>query len=75
MFKPWISQLKAFMQIFQGVHLHYRGEKAELYSVQFSYEISRGISIEVDLLVSPYWEHPEDYYHFLREVPHGERIK
>ena len=75
MFKPWISQLKAFMQKFQGVHLHYRGEKAELYSVQFSYEISRGISIEVDLLVSPYWEHPEEYYDFLREVPHGECIK
>ena len=75
MFKPWISQLKAFMQKFQGVYLLNFSKNAELYSVQFSYEISRGISIEVDLLVSPYWEHSEDYYDFLREVPHGQRMK
>jgi hypothetical protein len=73
MFKPWISQLKEFMQDFPGVQLHYHGEKAESYSVQFSYEISRGILIEVDLLVSPYWNRPEDFYKFLREVPHAER--
>ena len=61
MFKPWISQLKAFIQHFPGVQLmNYRGERAELYSVQFSYEISRGILIEVDLLVSPYWNRSEE---------------
>ena len=75
MFKPWISQLKAFIQHFPGVQLHDRGEKAEFYSVQFSYEISRGILIEVDLLVSPYWNRPEDFYKFLREVPDAERMR
>ena len=75
MSKPWISQLKEFMQDFPGVQLHYRGEMAESYSVQFSYEISRGILIEVDLLVSPYWNRPEDFYKFLREVPHAKRMR
>ena len=74
MFKPWISQLKAFIQHFPGVQLNYRGERAEFYSLQFSYKISRGILIEVDLLVSPYWNRPEDFYMHISEESSTFRI-
>lgn len=37
-------------------------------SVQFdcSYE---GVTLSVDLSVSPYWEYPSNFYHFLRGTP------
>ena len=52
MFKPWISQLKALMQDITSVRLHYRGEKADYYSMQFYYEISRGVPALLGPLVS-----------------------
>jgi hypothetical protein len=75
MFRPWIAQLKAFIKQARGVTLYYRGERAENFSVQFSYEMSPGVSIDVDLLVSPYWNYPQNFYEFLRSVPPGDRIK
>ena len=70
MFKPWISQLEEFIQGFEDVAV--RG--ANEFSVSFSYKTSQGL-LDVDLLVSPYWNHPRDFYQFLREVRKQERIK
>ena len=76
MFKQWIIQIKAFIIGFSGVQLKpSRGPYADYYSVQFSYQVSRGVSIEVDLLVSPYWNDQHEFYNFLRQVPQGERIR
>ena len=76
MFAPWISQLKAFIIGFPGVQLKpSHSPYADYYSVQFSYQVSRGVSIDVDLLVSPYWNNQHEFYNFLREVPQGERIR
>ena len=71
MFKKWISQLKEFIQHVRGVKLK-RGN--ECLSVAFSYKVTEDISLEVDLLVSPFWEHPDNFYQFLRTVPERDRI-
>ena len=76
MFKQWIIQLKAFIIGFPGVQLKpSRSPYADYYSVQFSYQVSIGVSIEVDLLVSPYWNDQHEFYNFLRQVPQEERIR
>ena len=36
-------------------------------SVQF--KICDGVTLSVDLLVSPYWNTPRDFYNFLRQIP------
>ena len=71
MFRPWISQLEEFICRVKGVSVQH----ADFFSVNFSYEVSQGLSLEVDLLVSPYWSTPQEFYQFLREVPKQERIK
>ena len=60
------------MRRFEGVSVR----RADNFSVNFSYKVSQGLSIDVDLLVSPYWSTPQDFYQFLREdVQRKERIK
>ena len=69
MFQPWISQLKDFIKQLEGVELKQHHSKcAEYYSVEFTYEVSDDESLEVDLLVSPYWDTPKDFYDFLKTV-------
>ena len=42
-------------------------------SVQFSIT-HEGVSMEVDLLASPYWTDPKEFYDFLRRwIPRGKR--
>ena len=72
MFQPWLSQLKQFIDRIQGFTLKYPRSVDRL-SVQFSYEVSHGLLIDVDLLVSPYWNEPQDFYDFLRQVPRDDR--
>ena len=67
MFGPWID----FIRRVKGFSVQH----ADLFSVSFSYEVSQGLSLEVDLLVSPYWDTPQDFYQFPREIPKQERIK
>ena len=64
MFRPWISQLEDCFC-----------SACRFFSGSFSYEVSQGLSLEVDLLVSPYWDTPQDFYQFPREIPKQERIK
>lgn len=64
-FEPWISKLKSFIQTYPGVTVI---SESDEYSVKlvFDYE---GMSIDVDLLVSPHWESPKIFYHFLQGIP------
>ena len=75
MFQPWISKLKHFIKQLRGVQLQNHGGYAEHYSVQFTYKVSDSVKIEVDLLVSPYWERPQDFYTFLMTIPQENRMK
>ena len=68
-FGPWTSQLKTFIERVRGVTM--RSQSLE-YSVQFAFNY-RGMSIDVDLLVSPYWESPDEFYDFLKDIPHEDR--
>ena len=72
MFKQWISQLKDFIAQLRGVQLQNRGG---YYSVKFTYKVSDHVSLEVDLLVSPHWDTPRDFYEFLKIVREEYRIK
>ena len=68
-FEPWTSQLKSFIERVRGVTMRSRSLE---YSVQFAFNY-RGMSIDVDLLVSPYWESPDEFYDFLKDIPHEDR--
>ena len=74
MFQPWISQLKNFIQHFPDVRMQNRGGRGDWFSVEFSYQVSHGVILEVDLLVSPYWDTPRDFYEFLKTVREEDRI-
>ena len=37
-------------------------------SVQFAISY-KNVSLQVDLLVSPYWSNPGEFYDFLRRIP------
>ena len=68
-FEPWTLQLKSFFNGVRGVTM--RSQSLE-YSVQFAFNY-RGMSIDVDLLVSPYWESPTAFYEFLKSIPNEDR--
>ena len=72
-FEPWICQLKEFLDKVDGVALK---RQSQQFSVQFSFDYNhRGSPIDVDLLISPYWNDPEEFYNFLRRVPKEERMQ
>ena len=68
-FAPWISELKSFIQTHPDVTVT---SESERYSVKFVFHY-QGMEIDVDLLVSPYWESPENFYHFLQQIPKPSR--
>lgn len=41
-------------------------------SVQFEYYYE-GVTLAVDLLVSPFWDSPREFYLFLRRIPREKR--
>ena len=74
MFQPWLSQLKQFIGDIQNQGLILKSPLTkDRFSVQFSYQVSHSLLLEVDLLVSPYWNTPQDFYDFLRHVPRDKR--
>ena len=76
MFEPWLRQLKEFIDEMDGVTLKRQSPNAKQFSVQFFFDVNhRGSPIDVDLLISPYWNNPEEFYNFLKGVPKEERMK
>ena len=76
MFEPWLCQLKEFIAEMDGVTLKKQSSNAKQFTVQFFFDFNhRGSPIEVDLLISPYWNDPEEFYNFLRRVPKEKRKK
>ena len=69
-FHQWIGDLKEFIEREFRITATTPGYNHR--SVQFDcmYE---GVKLSVDLLVSPYWNTPEDFYHFLRHIPKEKR--
>ena len=67
MFKKWLQKLDQFLEL--QLRTSYVKTRMTLRSVQFTFKDK----IEVDLLVSPYFEKPKDFYEFLKSVPHDER--
>ena len=62
LFQPWLRKLHAFLKHKWG----YSFKKMTKRSVQFRYKDK----VDVDLLVSPYWNSKDEFYEFLRdEVP------
>ena len=62
-FRPWLQLLKTFLE-----RTLYISVEMFPHSVQFDY-VHRGCTLEVDLLVSPYWNNQKEFYSFLKSVP------
>ena len=71
LFKPWLKKLHDFLQNTLGLR-NYRFIRMTQRSVQFNYKEK----VDVDLLLSPYWNNKDEFYTFLlREVPSYQRDK
>ena len=73
-FHTWTMALKEFVEGEFGVQAHLRvpGPISTYRSVQFSI-LTNGVNLEVDLLVSPYWDSPNELYIFLSRIPEEKR--
>ena len=70
-FSKWTDGLKVFVEREFNVSCTTPGGYNNR-SVQF--EISYdGVKLDVDLLVSPYWNTPAEFYNFLRRIPKEKR--
>ena len=67
MFKKWLQKLDRFLE------LHFRMSYAKTRMTHRSVQFTFKGKIEVDLLVSPYFEKPKDFYEFLKSVHRDER--
>ena len=65
-FKRWVDMLKVFME--EEFKLTAKTPGHNNRSVQFVFTYG-DVSLQVDLLVSPYWNDPEEFYNFLRRIP------
>ena len=54
----WLDQVKRFLDQVQSLNIEF--EEVTKHAVQFQYK-----GIAVDLLVSPFWDRPRDFYQFL----------
>ena len=61
-FGNWTSQLKVFIEKEFGIKSYTPGYNTR--SVQFKY-LHNGVNLSVDLLVSPFWSDPREFYQFL----------
>ena len=68
-FDQWIGDLKEFIEREFRITATTPGYNHR--SVQFDFYV--GGKLSVDLLVSPYWNTPEEFYHFLRRIPKENR--
>ena len=59
-FYPWLQRINQFLQ---NELEDFQFEKLKNRSLQFVYH-----SIKVDLLVSPYWSAPNEFYYFLQSI-------
>ena len=67
-YKTWLTLLKSFIASEPNVsNVSYNP-----WFVQFLFQY-RGVRLDVDLLVSPYWDTPQDFYEFLRRIPTEKR--
>ena len=62
--------LKVFMK--EELNLTARTPGRNHRSVQFAMSY-KNVTLQVDLLVSPYWSNPEEFYNFLRRIPKEKR--
>ena len=69
-FKRWVDMLKVFME--EEFNLRTSTPGYNHRSVQFDIRY-KNEPLKVDLLVSPYWNNPEEFYNFLRRIPTEKR--
>ena len=69
-FKRWVDMLKVFME--EEFNLTTSTPGYNHRSVQFDISY-KNVTLPVDLLVSPYWDKPEEFYNFLRRIPKENR--
>ncbi len=66
----WLRHLKKFLE--ERMAGRVGNIRLSRFAVQFDYDNG---TIDVDLLVSPYWEEPADFYDFLGTIKKKHRFK
>ena len=69
-FKKWVDMLKVFVKEEFDPKAETPGQNHRLVHFTFPHKI---VTLPVDLLVSPYWNRPEEFYNFLRRIPKKSR--
>ena len=69
-FGRWIDLLKLFMDRKFQLTCRTPGINYRLVKFPITYN---GVSLDVDLLASPYWNTPREFYDFLRRIPKEKR--
>ncbi len=64
-------KIKRYLQIQLGPKYHYEDETD--IAVTFIYQ-SNGMSLKVDLLLSPYWESQEKFFQAMADLDHRKRL-
>ncbi len=64
-------KIKRYLQIQLGPKYHYEDETD--IAVTFIY-LSDGMSLKVDLLLSPYWESQEKFFQAMADLDHRKRL-
>ena len=65
-FQQWTEALKIFIKQMFGIVGNNPGKHHR--AVRFE-KITEGLKLRVDLLVSPYWQTPDEFYNYLRSIP------
>lgn len=69
-YRPWLSKMKEFLERVKDVVLDpVDPMRPAGHAVHFTYKAT----VDVDLLISPMWSTPNEYYQFLRGVEERRR--
>ncbi len=70
-YTSWLNKLERFLRETLGQKIDRQSIKQTPHAVQFKYDGK----IEVDLLVSPFWDSHYDLYEFLQTIPESKRFR
>ena len=69
-FHYWTAKLQQFIERELKIRTELPGYHHRSVQFKFPYQ---GVELDVDLLASPYWDTPREFYQFLRSLPRERR--
>ncbi len=71
-FNHWLNIVETYLDRHLSGQITEKSPNSLLYKFKFGIA-HQSNKIDVDLLVSPYWDKPEDLYRFLLQIPKNKR--